>query len=233
MLDRTHTAAQIVVDHPACAAVFKRHRIEFCCGASRGIAAAAEERGLDVETLIAELEAVIAHRAPQLDGSTQQAQPPNDPQRLSTPRLLAYIVSKHHEYLRKELPSVQQLATKVERVHGDHNPKLHDLAVAVTELAGSLLRHLDEEEEILFPALAAKAPGAKVEALLETMTVEHLAVARLLERIRRASDDLTWPEWACGSYRALVSGLRDVESDIFTHVHLENHVLAPRFARQS
>jgi quercetin dioxygenase-like cupin family protein len=55
-------------------------------------------------------------------------------------------------------------------------------------------------------------------------------VAALLERIRVASDDLTIPSWACGSYRMLFNELQAAERDTFTHVHLENHVLAPRFA---
>ena len=44
-----------------------------------------------------------------------------------------------------------------------------------------------------------------------------------------ASDDFTLPEWACNSYRTLFAELKQVESDVFTHVHIENHVLRPRF----
>jgi len=59
---------------------------------------------------------------------------------------------------------------------------------------------------------------------------EHLAVAKLLEMIRVASDDFALPDWACNSYRTLFSELQQMESDVFTHVHLENHVLQPRFS---
>ena len=40
------------------------------------------------------------------------------------------------------------------------------------------------------------------------MQVEHLAVAKLLERIRAASDEFTLPEWACNSYNTLFSELK-------------------------
>jgi len=52
----------------------------------------------------------------------------------------------------------------------------------------------------------------------------------LLERVRAAGDDFTLPPWACNSYRALFSELAQLEGDVFTHVHLENHVLRPRFS---
>jgi len=48
--------------------------------------------------------------------------------------------------------------------------------------------------------------------------------------IRVASDDFALPDWACNSYRTLFSELQQMESDVFTHVHLENHVLQPRFS---
>src|SRR5690606_28733604 len=109
------------------------------------------------------------------------------------------------------------------RVHGDKNPKLRELLAAVEELADSLGPHLDDEEANLFPALiASKAEAA---GLLESMHEEHLAVSALLDRIREASDGFTLPDWACNSYRTLFSELKDLEGDVFTHVHLENHVL--------
>ncbi len=221
MLDRQQSVANVVLDHSECAQVFQRHRIDFCCAGQLSIEAAAAAKQVDLDALVSELTRTIAERS----GAAAA-----DPRELSTPRLVAYIVSKHHEYLRKVLPFVKTLATKVGRVHGDHNPKLRDLDVAVTELALALVPHLDEEEQALFPGLTAAEPErAAIARQLDAMQDEHLAVAALLERIRAASDDLTLPSWACNSYRTLFAELGQLESDIFAHVHLENHVLAPRF----
>lgn len=41
------------------------------------------------------------------------------------------------------------------------------------------------------------------------------------------------PGWACGSYRALMNELRAIELDTMDHVHVENHVLMPRFPEAS
>lgn len=225
MLDRQTTVANVVLDHSECAQVFQRHRIDFCCKGGLTLEDAARSKGVALDALLTELERAIAER---------RGDAPADPRALSTPRLVAHIVSRHHEYLRRVLPFARALAEKVGRVHGDHNPKLRELHVAVEALVSSLLSHLDEEENVLFPSLVAAKSDApatpEVATQLSAMTREHLEVATLLERIRAAADDFTLPPWACNSYRTLFSELEQVERDVFTHVHLENHVLAPRFA---
>lgn len=222
MIDRQSIVANTVLDHSECAAVFQQHRIDFCCGGQQSIEAAAMAKGVHVDTLVAELNRAVAER---------RGEAAADPRQEPTPQLIAHIIAKHHAYLRKALPFVQMLAAKVGRVHGDHNPKLRELDAAVAELVGSLMPHLDEEEQQLFPLLMGGGKDAERTAqLLSAMHQEHLAVGRLLERIRAASEDFTLPEWACNSYRTLFAELKQVEGDVFAHVHLENNVLKPRFA---
>lgn len=222
MLDLQQTIASLVLDHPECAEVFQRHQIDFCCNGRRSLADACADEAVGVDTLVAELEAAIAART---------ERPQIDPRTRSTPSLVAEIVSTHHEYLRRALPFVRGLAEKVSRVHGEHNPRLRDLDVAVRELDDALGPHLDEEEQVLFPALTNRSPDrALLARQLEAMHGDHLTVGKLVARIREATEGYRVPEWGCGSYRALFAELRAMEDDILRHVHLENHVLAPRFA---
>jgi len=222
MLIRNPTVATLVLEHPACAAVFLKYRIDFCCGGDVTIDAACAARGLDVEAVRAELEAAL--RVP--DGSSAERA-----SALPTAALVERIVSRHHAYLRRALPAVRALASKVARVHGAREPKLRSLQAAVEELADELAPHLDREEQVLFPLLlAGGAAGLEARAELEQMAGEHRAVAALLERIHEASEGFRVPPWGCNSYRALFRELETVHGDIREHVHLENHVLGPRFA---
>ena len=222
-LTASQTVATTVLDYSETAAIFQRHRIDFCCRGHLSIEQAARERGVELAALMKSLGEAIEIRR---DG----AQP--SPKDLSTPALIDHIVDKHHAYLRKTLPFLRPLATKVARVHGDHNPKLRELAEVVDDLTEALLPHIDEEEKILFPALRVTtgAPDPATRAQLATMVDDHLAVAALLERVHETTDDYAIPEWACGSYRTLFRELEEVERDTLAHVHLENHVLRPRFA---
>ncbi len=225
MISQTQSVASVVLDHSECAEVFTRHRIDFCCHGSQSIEEAARKREVPIDTLLSELRHAMDARK-----KVGKGLPVADPRTLSTPRLVAHIIARHHEYLRHALPFVQGLAVKVARVHGDHHPRLCELSSAVGTLTETLLAHLDQEEETLFPLLLGKSrDDSAVQRLLHQMQDEHLTVAKTLEEIRTSSADFVIPEWACNSYRTLFAELRQIESDIFTHVHLENHVLVPRF----
>jgi regulator of cell morphogenesis and NO signaling len=164
-----------------------------------------------------------------LEELDRAAAPPSDsdPRALSTAELIDQIVERHHGYLREALPFVRAMASKVARVHGDTNEQLRALDAIVAELGETLEPHLDEEEQVLFPALLSRAPDAQ--NLLASMGAEHERVGELIWRMRAAADDYRVPEWACRSYRALFAELERLELDVLRHVHLENHVLRPRF----
>jgi regulator of cell morphogenesis and NO signaling len=213
--------AQIVLAHPATALVFQRHGLDFCCRGETLLGDACQTRGLDVTAVIAELDRTVADRAP-TDA---------DPRALSTPELIGYVVDRHHRYLRGTLPGLRPLADKVARVHGPHNPKLVPLAATFHAIADALLPHLDQEEQVLFPALTSAAPDAAVvDRELRSMHEDHLAVGTKLGELRELSDGFSTPEWGCTSYRTLMAELEALEIDVLRHVHLENHVLMPRFA---
>ena len=126
--------------------------------------------------------------------------------------------------------SFEVAETKVAKVHGPREASLHPLHDAFRELAASLGPHLDEEEAVLFPALMARTPDAPVvKKELDQMHEEHLAVGDLLARIRALTSGFQTPEWGCNTYRVIMSELDALEADILRHVHMENHVLAPRF----
>lgn len=222
MIDPSKTVAGVVLDHSECAAVFHRHRIDFCCRGNLSVREACTRAGLDEAAVMNELELAIAGRDAEAGG---------EPSRLPTGALVDHIVRKHHVYLRDALPFVQGLAAKVSRVHGERDPRLRELDGLVRQLASALLPHLDEEERTLFPLLTeGTSDAARVARELSAMHEDHLAVGALLERIRDVTEDYRVPEWACTSYRTLLSELADLERDVLVHVHLENHVLMPRFA---
>lgn len=225
MLNGQMTVAEIVLDHSEAAAVFTRYRIDYCCKGDLALDEACRQRGADAKKVLVELEEAIAQR---------QGQRGLDLREVDTETLVDHIVRRHHRYLRDAMPFLVPLAKKVARVHGGHNPKLLDVRDAVEELSDVLLPHLEREEQVLFPALS-KHDGRNPEAAevvtseLSNMHADHLEVSKLLERIRGGADEFTLPDWACTSYATLFRELEAVETDVFEHVHLENHVLMPRF----
>ena len=221
MIDPNQRVADLVLEHSECAAVFQRYRIDYCCSGEMSVADACEKRGIDLDELSAALTKAIEERS--------ESQGP-DLRDLTTPELIDYIVNKHHAYLREALPFLEPLAAKVGRVHGPNEQRLIKLYGIVMGLSDALLPHLEREEEELFPLLTdADADADKINAELSTMHQEHLEVAELLEAMRETTEDFRLPMSACNSYRTLFTELQTLESDILEHVHLETHVLKPRF----
>ncbi|SRR6266567_1625378 len=221
-LDRSATVAQIVTEHALAGRIFQKYGIDYCCHGNVTLPQACQGLRVKPEELFAEVEAALAAAPPASDEDARSA---------STPALLARIVDRHHGYLRRALPAIAPIAAKVAKVHGPHDPRLREVEAAFGALAAALLPHLDEEEEVLFPALMSRSPDATlVVGELEKMLTDHLAVGDLLALLRALTDGFATPEWGCNTYRVLMAELGGLEADILAHVHLENHVLMPRFA---
>jgi regulator of cell morphogenesis and NO signaling len=221
VLDHSATVARIVTEYAVAARVFQKYGIDYCCHGNVTVAEACLDARLDPEALFTELEAALA---------VGDARPEEDPRALSTATLIARIIDRHHGYLRRALPYIAPIMEKVAKVHGPRDANLQHLAGAFRALAANLGPHLEEEEQILFPLLMAERPDPQlVKQDLGRMHEDHLAVGELLARIRKLTGAFTTPEWGCNTYRVLMAELDGLEADILRHVHLENHVLAPRF----
>lgn len=219
-IDCSRPLAEIVSRHPAAARIFQANRIDFCCRGHQTLEEACRDDGRDPAPICDAVHRAIEAQAGEAGGKAS----------LATGDLIAWILEKHHGYLRDSLPVLEPLAAKVARVHGPHNPKLVEILGIFRELRGAIEPHLEQEETVLFPALLSTRPDpAVVRAELASMFDEHLAVGRALASLRHLSDDFSTPEWGCGSYRMLMHELEALEGDLLAHVHLENHVLMPRF----
>jgi regulator of cell morphogenesis and NO signaling len=221
MFQPTQSIAEVVLMSSTCGQVFQRYRIDFCCDGDQTIAGAARLKGLEVDRLVAELELAALERTPEAP----------DLRRLSMRDLVAYTVSHHHEPLRRTLPLVSALATKVSGDHVSRDSGLRRLEARVAELAAALDGHLSDEATRLFPSLAAGTLDAPAKVLLDAAMSDHVAVVGLLEGIRESANDFVAPEWACTNFRTLYSQLQWLELDVCSLIHLENYVLRPRLAQ--
>ena len=142
----------------------------------------------------------------------------------------------HHAYLRMELPRLEAMLSKVARVHGDKEARLHQMLSVFRGFIEELNAHMMKEERILFPAIeqmeqSGARPAAcfaSVKHPIAQMEAEHDGAGAALETLSALSDAYTPPDWACNTYRAMLDGLHDLEQNMHTHVHKENNVLFPR-----
>lgn len=218
--DTTTTLAELVTRYPECGRVLKEMKLDFCCQGEMSLSEACRKKSLDVDKVSDRIGQEIESRQGQLNQPNLE--------RFATADLITYVVDTHHGYLRRVLPYLSALSQKVAAVHGQNESRLVALSTCFQELRETIEPHLDEEEQFLFPLLEQ----AEVDAIpmaLQGMVEEHRGVGQLLAKLRDLSDDYQPPMWACRSYRTLYSELDALEMDVLRHIHIENHILAPRF----
>jgi regulator of cell morphogenesis and NO signaling len=230
----TTTVAEIAASSLAAVRVFEKFGIDYCCGGKRPLVEVCRGKGYDPSVVARELDTALA----------SAVAPPRDWNTAPLGELIQHIVSTHHEYLRRELPAVQARLDKVYRVYNErYGPTLTGLPEVFAGLRAELEMHIRKEEMILFPAIAAseaaveagtplpRTPFGTVANPIHMMEAEHESAGQALTGIRQITRDFEVPEYACVTYRALMSGLDELERDLHMHIHLENNILFPRAER--
>ena len=98
------TIGEITAGSLAAVRVFESHGIDYCCNGKRSLAEVCREKGIAPESLLAELGAATAARGEGRDWNTAPLR-----------ELIEHILSKHHTYLRVELPRLNERLNKVDR----------------------------------------------------------------------------------------------------------------------
>ncbi len=192
------------------AAVFRRHGIDFCCGGGKPVSKAAQAKGVDPAQLEAEIAEAVREKdpyAPRFD-------------LWSAETLARYIVDQHHNYVKDAAPRIAAYTAKVAQRHGDMDATLIDIHTEFVALADELYRHMEAEENELFPNLDT--------APMERFEDDHEEAGRRLERLRQLTNGFNPPDWACTTFRVSFKELEDFERDLHRHVHLENNILFPK-----
>lgn len=233
MTATTLTVREIALQQPTAIRVFEQFGIDYCCGGRKPLAEACSAANLEIDAVIAALEAAEGKAVAENEDWTVA----------SLESLITHIVAKHHTYVRNELPRLAQLAQKVVNRHGATHAELLLIAGALMQLDEELTQHLAKEETILFPYIVALEQSVTVGRLkpqscfgtianpIAMMMQEHDAAGALLAEIRRLSGNFTLPEGACPTFHAFFDGLREFEQDLHQHIHLENNILFPRAVR--
>jgi regulator of cell morphogenesis and NO signaling len=223
-IDPATTVAELVVERPGRARVFERLGIDYCCGGKVSLEHACATKGLEPTAVTVFLEAIDSEDDDEGEADWSTA---------TLADLCDHIVTRHHAYLREELPRLSALVEKVAAAHREANPELDEVADVFEAIAAELQGHMFVEEAVLFRACRdLEAQGwSEVDSLagpVGAMEADHEGTGAALERLRVLTADYTPPPAACNSYLTMLDGLETLERDLHRHIHEENNILFPR-----
>ncbi|HNE60763.1 MAG TPA: iron-sulfur cluster repair protein YtfE [Ottowia sp.] len=213
-LDADQAIGQIAVELPGATAVFRRLKLDFCCGGQLSLRQASADKGLDLQAVMNVL-------------STLQ-RPSQLPDTGTPGELIDHILTRFHDVHRQQLPELIRMAHRVEAVHRGNPDVPAGLGDALEAMQQELLTHMHKEEAILFPMLR-QGGNSFVSQPIGVMRHEHNDHGAALEHLASLTHDMTPPMGACNTWRALYTGLAQLRDDLIQHIHLENNVLFPPF----
>lgn len=205
--------AELAISIPMSTELFRKHRLDFCCGGKQTLREACEKKSLQLDQIVTELKKLSSSKKPDEERSLKE--------------LVGFIVERYHEDLRRRLPELLLLAQKVERVHADHEACPTGLSELMKVLQDEMFMHMMKEENVLFPMISS-GRGMLAQMPVKIMSIEHDSHGRQLDELHRLTSDFNPPADACATWRALYKGLEKLEEELMDHIHLENNILFPR-----
>jgi len=218
---------EIVKHNFKAATLFQANKIDYCCNGHQSINKASERAGVKAESLVEELQLILQESDPDTDFINN----------LELSDLSDYIVNRHHEYIRKNIPFLKFNVDKIARVHGGNHPELVAVRDLFHESADDLTMHLQKEELMLFPYIkkmeqAKKEDGQRPESVFGSVTSpisammdDHQHEGERFEKISELTQNYQVPEDGCTTYEVTLKQLADFEKDLHRHIHLENNIL--------
>jgi regulator of cell morphogenesis and NO signaling len=220
----------IALANPEARKILEDAGVDYCCGGGKSLHEACLHSDVPTEEILRRLRE-----------NTKQAIPDQENWLSATLcNLTHHIREKHHRYVREAIPRVQSLLEKVMAKHGQNHPEIAEIQRRFSEVGREMIMHMQKEEQILFPYIDAMEHSVNAHGSLEppffqtvvnpiqAMMKEHDSAGELLRQIRKESSEYTAPADACTTYKALYQELREFESDLHQHIHLENNILFPR-----
>ncbi len=226
----TQSIREIVAAQPSAAAVLQRFDIDLCARADESLTQACAELQLSAEQVLEKL----------TDAAQEQGAAPADLANYTLSRLIQHIVRTHHQTVRRELPRMHEMARQVAGKQSSRAPQLKEIEKLIDALRADMLAHLEKEEQVLFPFIAAMDQDAgascsppracfrTVAHPVAMMIREHALAENLVAEIRDLTRGFDAPAWACPTHVALYAGMREFADDLRQHVRLENDLLFPR-----
>ncbi|MHB1921815.1 MAG: hypothetical protein ACYCOO_06210, partial [Chitinophagaceae bacterium] len=203
-----------------------------CCGANFPLKLVCEQKGLDLEAVIRDLNV-----------SVRNTFIPNTIrfEDWDIGFLTEYIIHLHHQYLKMTLPDTRDMLHHFTEDHRKKFPYLDEVDLVFSMFVRQVLPNLEMEEAVIFPYIRQLSYAYNHHESYSRLLVQTLAkpvekvirseqelVETIFFRLRGLTHDYLPPEHCCTTHRVILHLLGEIDRDFVHHVHLEINILFPR-----
>lgn len=220
-LNENTSIGSLVSKAPESAKIFEKLGLDYCCKGNKILKEACDEKKLNVVEVL---------------GMLKELSRPNVPMnwdRMTLKEIVMHIANTYHTPTKQELQRINQLIEKIKNKHGKRYPYISDLHNVFEQMKTSLLKHMEEEEQIVFPLVISLEDNKEVhheelKKYLSFLDNDHLETGEALERIKNLTNGYIPPSAACMTHIVMLNSLERLERNLHEHIHKENQILFPR-----
>lgn len=221
------TLADIVLENYHAATVFLANDLDFYCKGDQKLHEACSRAGINIDQLIEDLEAL-----PKSERTMSE-----DVRGWSIHFLADFIENTHHKYVRVKNKKLSKSAAALCNNREHYSPELTSIYEQFLLLIQEVDRHMNEEEDRIFPLIKELADEVNSIGRADSQTIavfrdeieklrdEHEEAVEMMRELRKVSNNFEPSDEASDEIRALYSNLNNFENDLYRHIHLESNVL--------
>jgi len=222
------SVAGIVTENINTASVFKKYNIDFSFHGNMLLSKICEERAININDIVKELEAVTVNQFYLKDYNSWKLD-----------FLIDFLINIHHEYEEENVLLLKEYSKKAVKIYGNEIRELIEIDKLIQEISDEMLEHMKNEETILFPyikqLLEAKRNNKSINisqsplnAPIDALEDDHSKVGKTFKRISFLTNNYKIPQNACNTVKVLYVKLQQFEEELYKHIHLENNILFPK-----
>ncbi len=213
------TVGEIATKVPGATKVFRKYKIDFCCGGNQPLS---KVGGANTAKILEEIEQCKINTQNNVNWEQQPIE-----------TIIEHLVGYYHDRHRKDLPELITLAQKVETAHVDKKQCPHGLAELLREMLNEMEVHMLKVENVLFCNMTQGVKNDQDFNCVAELKNEHEELGGDLIKIDMLTNNFTLPKEACNTWQALYLGLAKFVDELTEHVHMENNILFPKAIKRA
>lgn len=227
-IQTSDTMGSIVTRNLNAAQILTDNGLDFCCGGQKSLQQACEDKNIAIDGLMKQLTLLT-------DAKKKETPDFVDMNLIS---LTKYIEKKHHKFTAEKILYIKSNLSKLMDEQGTSHPELKEVKKLFDSFSDHLTNHMKREELMIFPYIRNMTRFGKsaiawtvfgyLDNLIMDLTNDHKSESEKLKHLDDLTNHYAVPSDGCSTYTTTYQAMKELEADLYIHMHLENNILFPK-----